>query len=76
MKTVRFVTPKAISEMDITTIGGSDKRNDDSKIGQFCSGLKYALALFLRNGVECTITSKINNETKHYNFYKQDIKDP
>ena len=38
-----------IVEEAITLLGASSKRDDDSKIGYFGSGLKYALACFLRN---------------------------
>lgn len=75
MKSIFFVTPKAISEMDITTIGGSGKRNDETKIGQFCSGLKYALALFLRNDIECNISSTIGDVCTNYSFVKTEIID-
>lgn len=36
-------------------MGASSKRNDHTKIGQFGSGNKYALAYFLRNGYEVKI---------------------
>lgn len=51
---VYYVTPTQLSFLDLTTIGGSEKRGDETKIGKFCSGLKYALAILSRNGVEFT----------------------
>jgi hypothetical protein len=33
-------------------LGASTKRNDDTKIGFFGSGLKYAIAFLVRNGIE------------------------
>ena len=47
-------------EIDInalTLLGASSKAGDNSKIGFFGSGNKYALATFLRNGVEVKIFS-------------------
>lgn len=54
---VYFVTPTRISYIDLITMGGSEKAGDESKIGQFASGLKYAMALMLRNNVEFTVTT-------------------
>jgi len=47
-------------EMDINALrllGASSKRDDDSKIGFFGSGLKYGLAYYLRNGYNIRIFS-------------------
>lgn len=49
---VNFYSNNLLSELDLTTMGGSEKKGDDSKIGQFCSGLKYAIAIFNRNNVK------------------------
>lgn len=38
-------------------VGASSKRNDSSKIGQFGSGNKYAMAYLLRNGYELKVFS-------------------
>lgn len=52
---INFITPTLLSPIDITTMGGSEKELDDSKLGKFCSGLKYAIALLLRNNVNILI---------------------
>lgn len=46
-----------LSLIDLTTIGDSIKAEDDSKIGKFDSGLKYALSILYRNGIEVIISS-------------------
>lgn len=45
---------------DLILIGSSTKRNDDSKIGMFGSGWKYALSWFLRNNISIEIYSGDN----------------
>jgi hypothetical protein len=56
MRSVEFITPTRLSLIDITTMGDSSKRNDETKIGQFDSGLKYAIALLLRHNVSFEVT--------------------
>lgn len=48
---VHFITPTRISLINLTTIGDSEKREDETKIGKFSSGQAYATALLLRDGV-------------------------
>lgn len=48
---VYFYTPTQISYIDLISIGGSEKEGDESTIGQFHTGLKNAIALFLRNNI-------------------------
>jgi len=52
---VHFVTPTRISLINLTTIGDSEKREDDTKIGKFSSGMAYSTALLLRDGVKLNI---------------------
>lgn len=78
-----FYTPTRLSLLDLTTMGDSGKRDDPTKIGKFSSGLKYAMALFLRNDVYMSI-EVIGDETgfsdhgdihytysDHYSFFTQ-----
>lgn len=74
---VNFITPTRISLIDITSMGDSSKRGNDSTIGQFDSGLKYAIALLLRNNIKMSIhvqgEPKIHENweeptTEHYTF--------
>lgn len=55
MKKIFFYTPTLISHIDLMTMGGSEKAEDDTKLGMYCSGLKHAMALFMRNGVAMNI---------------------
>lgn len=45
-----------MSLINLSTIGDSEKREDDSKIGKFSSGQAYSTALLLRNGVGLSVT--------------------
>lgn len=53
---ISFVTPTRMSLINLSTIGDSEKREDDSKIGQFSSGQAYSTALLLRNNVGLNVT--------------------
>lgn len=52
MKTIFFKTPTQLSFIDLITMGDSEKRGSSGVIGVFGSGLKYSLALLLRNNVK------------------------
>lgn len=66
-------------EVDINAfklLGACTKRGDDNKIGYFGSGLKYAMATFLRSGVKVRIfagTKEIEIKTVKENFRDQDF---
>lgn len=64
---VHFVTPNKISLINLTTIGDSEKREDETKIGKFSSGQAYATALLLRDDVIMDV--KIIGETVEYITY-------
>ena len=66
---IHFITPTIISRLDISSMGDSSKRGDDSTIGQFDSGLKYAIALLLRDKVNMSIKTYDNDGILNtYNF--------
>ena len=56
-KDLFFCNNGKLSLIDLTTMGDSSKRGDSGKIGKFDSGLKYALVILYRHGVETTIVS-------------------
>lgn len=57
MKYIKIKNAGLIDPQALCLVGASTKRNDETKIGQFGSGNKYALAFFLRNGYEVKIFS-------------------
>jgi len=66
---ISFVTPTRISLINLSTIGDSEKREDDTKIGQFSSGQAYSTALLLRNNVGFSVNvyggEDYNSEEKY-----------
>lgn len=70
---VHFVTPTRISLIDITSMGDSSKRGDDKTIGQYDSGLKYAIALLLRHDVNLTI--RVQGEPKIHEKWEEETSD-
>ena len=71
---INIITPTLLSPVDIYTMGGSDKVGDEEKIGMFNSGLKYAIALLLRNkvNIKITIHGSVNNDLYIYEFYTEE----
>ncbi len=49
MKVIVFYNPGEIDPLAFQLMGASTKRDDDSQIGMFGSGAKYALAYLKRN---------------------------
>jgi hypothetical protein len=75
MKYIRIKNNGIIEPEALHLVGASTKRNDSSKIGQFGSGNKYALAYLLRNGYEVRVfggKNEIAIETKLQNWRGQD----
>ena len=56
MNTVYFDTPGLLDMRAVTTFGLSVKENENP-IGYFGTGLKYAIAILLRNGADLTISN-------------------
>lgn len=71
MKYLRITNAGEIEPQALHLVGASTKRNDASKIGQFGSGNKYAMAYLLRNGYGLRVFSGENEipiETKPEEF--------
>lgn len=64
MNTVYFDTPGLLDMRAVTTFGLSVKENDNP-IGYFGTGLKYAIAILVRNGADLAITTSSGDI---YNF--------
>lgn len=65
MKYIRIKNSGLIEPQALHLVGASTKRNDSTKIGQFGSGNKYALAYLLRNDYNVTIFSGQNELKIH-----------
>ncbi len=57
MKYLKISNSIEIETNAFLLLGACTKRDDESKIGYFGSGLKYALTVFLREGIELNIWS-------------------
>ncbi|HSE99752.1 MAG TPA: hypothetical protein VLA48_02560 [Nitrososphaeraceae archaeon] len=55
MKVVYFVTPTLLSHLDLFSMGGSDKADNEALVGKYNSGLCYSMALALRNNVDMSV---------------------
>ena len=51
-KYLRIMSKGVIDTLSFSLLGGTTKDNDSSKIGMWGSGLKYAIASMLRNGLK------------------------
>jgi hypothetical protein len=65
---VHFITPTRISLINLTTIGDSEKREDETKIGKFSSGQAYATALLLRDnvGIEVYVYGGVDSDDNKF----------
>ena len=60
MKYLKITNKGEVEPNAFTLVGASTKRNDETKIGYFGSGTKYALAYFFRNNYEIRVFSGVN----------------
>lgn len=63
---VNFYTETLLSELDLTTLGGSSKRGNKELVGEFCSGLKYAIAILNRHNVKFSAHVKTNQSIEGF----------
>lgn len=63
MKYLRITNTGEIEPQALHLVGASTKRNDSTKIGQFGSGNKYAMAFLLRNNYGLRVFSGITEIT-------------
>lgn len=67
---MKYLKIRNVGEIDVRSlmlIGASSKKEDSTKIGQFGTGLKYAISYFVRNGINFKIfkgTEEISFSTK------------
>lgn len=57
MKFIKITSKGEIDERAFSLLGASSKRDDNTKIGMFGSGLKYSLAFLLRNDIKFRVFS-------------------
>lgn len=75
-KFIKIESQGMIDPQAFALLGASTKRNDDSKIGFFGSGLKYSIAYLLRNNIEFKVYSEyreITFTTKPTSFRDKDF---
>ena len=76
MKYIRITNKGLIDPKALHLVGASTKKNDTTKIGQFGSGNKYAIAYFLRHEYDLKIFAgleEISITTKEEKFRDQDF---
>ena len=76
MKWIKIKNKGLIQPEALHLMGGTTKTNDSSKIGQFGSGNKYALAYLIRNGYDVKIFSGLDEiviEKKPVTFRDNDF---
>lgn len=75
----KYINIKNYTEIEsqaFTMIGASTKRDDDSKIGFFGSGLKYSIAVLLNHGIDFKVYSglkRIDIRTEKETFRGQEF---
>ncbi len=68
---IKISSKGKIEDGSLRLLGASTKRSDDTKIGYFGSGLKYAMATLLRNEINFRVFSGLNEikiTTEKVNF--------
>ena len=68
MKRIHFVTETVIDPKCWSLIGVNAKPNSNNPIGQFGTGLKYAIAICMRKNWKLQINSVKNNIAQKYDF--------
>lgn len=63
MKYIKIKNQGEIEPQALHLVGASTKRNDSTKIGQFGSGNKYAIAFLLRNGYSLKVFAGLDEIT-------------
>jgi len=84
-KFIKIQSKGVIDTQAFYLLGASSKRDDNSKIGFFGSGLKYSIAYLLRNNIEFKVftdykevrfsTQKVNFREKEFDVIKVDDKE-
>lgn len=63
MKYLKIQNPGEICESAFVLMGASSKRDDDTKIGFFGTGIKYAIATLMRKGIPIKVYSGMKEIT-------------
>lgn len=65
---LRFITDTKISPLHLTTMGNSAKRGDDKTLGQFDSGVKFSIAMIVRNNINFRVETISNDYKDTFTF--------